>query len=220
MSRIHTPLTEDLTDYIRQIALREPEALRRQREATDSHPRASMQTSPEQGQFLHLLARLAGAKKTLEVGVFLGYSSTWVALALPAGGKIIACDQSEEYTKEARRLWHAAGVEDKIELRLGPALDTLDALIAAGNGGSFDLAFIDADKGNYANYYDRALLLVRPGGLIAIDNVLWDGDVIDPAKTDAETEAIRAFNRKLQADQRVTLSLVPLGDGLTLACKL
>jgi caffeoyl-CoA O-methyltransferase len=200
--------------------LREPEALRRQREATDLHPRASMQTSPEQGQFLHLLARLMGAKKTLEVGVFLGYSSTWVALALPAGGKIIACDQSEEYTKEARRLWHAAGVEDKIELRLGPALDTLGALIAAGNGGSFDFAFIDADKGNYANYYDRAMLLVRPGGLIAIDNVLWNGDVVDPAKTDADTEAIRAFNRKLQADERVTLSLVPLGDGLTLACKL
>jgi predicted O-methyltransferase YrrM len=220
MSRIHTPLTDELTDYIRQVALREPEPLRLQREATDQHPRASMQTSPEQGQFLHLLARLMGAKKTLEVGVFLGYSSTWVALALPAGGKIIACDQSEEYTREARQLWRATGVEDKIELRLGPALDTLDALIAAGNGGSFDFAFIDADKGNYANYYDRAMLLVRPGGLIAIDNVLWGGDVVDPAKTDAETEAIRAFNRKLQADERVTLSLVPLGDGLTLACKL
>ncbi len=128
MSRIHTPLTDELTDYIRQVALREPEALRQQRDATDQHPRASMQTSPEQGQFLHLLARLTGAKKTLEVGVFLGYSSTWVALALPVGGKIIACDQSEEYTKEARQLWRAAGVEDKIELRLGPALDTLDAL--------------------------------------------------------------------------------------------
>jgi predicted O-methyltransferase YrrM len=220
MSRIHTQLSPGLTDYIRQVALREPEALRRQREGSDAHPQASMQTSPEQGQFLHLLARLTGAKKTLEVGVFLGYSSTWVALALPAGGKIIACDQSEEYTKEARQLWHAAGVEDKIELRLGPALDTLDALIADGNAGSFDFAFIDADKGNYANYYDRAMLLVRPGGLIAIDNVLWDGDVVNPAKTDADTEAIRAFNRKLQADGRVTLSLVPLGDGLTLACKL
>ena len=220
MSRIHTPLTDELTDYIRQVALREPEALRRQREATDLHLRASMQTSPEQGQFLHLLARLTGAKKTLEVGVFLGYSSTWVALALPAGGKIIACDQSEEYTQQARQLWRAAGVEDKIELRLAPALDTLDALIAAGNSGSFDFAFIDADKGNYANYYDRAMTLVRTGGLIAIDNVLWDGDVVNPAKTDAETEAIRAFNRKLQADERVTLSLVPLGDGLTLACKL
>jgi caffeoyl-CoA O-methyltransferase len=220
MSRIHTQLTPDLTDYIRQVALREPEVLRRQREGTDAHPRASMQTAPEQGQLLHLLARLAGARKTLEVGVFLGYSSTWVALALPEGGKVVACDQSEEYTAQARQLWRAAGVEDKIELRLGPALDTLDALIAEGNGGTFDFAFLDADKANYANYYDRAMVLVRPGGLIAIDNVLWHGDVADARKTDAETETIRAFNRKLQADERVTLSLVPLGDGLTLACKL
>jgi caffeoyl-CoA O-methyltransferase len=179
-----------------------------------------MQTAPEQGQFLHLLTRLTGAKKTLEVGVFMGYSSTWVALALPADGKIIACDRSEEYTTQARQLWREAGVEDKIELRLGPALDTLDALIAEGKAGSFDFAFIDADKANYANYYDRAMVLVRPGGLIAIDNVLWKGDVIDASKTDTDTEAIRAFNRKLQADARVSLSLVPLGDGLTLACRL
>ena len=213
-------MTDGLTDYIRQVALREPAVLRQQREATDGHPRASMQTSPEQGQFLHLLARLTGARKTLEVGVFLGYSSTWVALALPAGGKIIACDQSADYTAQARQLWRAAGVEDKIELRLAPAIDTLDALIAEGHGGSFDFAFIDADKANYSNYYDRAMLLVRPGGLIAADNVLWDGDVTDASKTDEETEAIRAFNRKLQADERVTLSIVPLGDGLTLACKL
>jgi caffeoyl-CoA O-methyltransferase len=220
MSRIHTQLTPDLTEYIRQMALREPEMLRRQREATDAHAHASMQTAPEQGQLLHLLARLAGAKKTLEVGVFLGYSSTWVALALPEGGKVVACDQSDEYTAQARQLWRAAGVEDKIELRLGGALDTLDALIAEGNGGSFDFAFLDADKANYANYYDRAMVLVRPGGLIAIDNVLWRGHVADASKTDAETETIRAFNRKLQADERVSLSLVPLGDGLTLACKL
>ena len=220
MSRIHTPLTDELTDYIRHVALREPAALQRQREATDRDPQASMQTSPEQGQLLHLLARLAGAKKTLEVGVFMGYSSTWVALALPAGGKIIACDRSEEYTAQARRLWREAGVEDKIELRLGPALATLDTLIAEGQGGSFDFAFIDADKTNYANYYERAMVLLRPGGLIAIDNVLWDGDVIDASRTDADTEAIRAFNRKLQADERVSLSLIPLGDGLTLACKL
>ncbi len=220
MSRIHTPLTDELTAYIRQVALREPDVLRRQREASDRHPRASMQTSPEQGQFLHLLARLTGAKKTLEVGVFLGYSSTWVALALPAGGRVIACDQSEEYTAQARQLWRAAGVEDKIELRLAPAIDTLDALIAEGHGGTFDFAFIDADKANYVNYYDRAMVLVRRGGLIAADNVLWEGDVTDASKTDAETEAIRAFNRKLQADDRVTLSIVPLGDGLTLACKL
>jgi caffeoyl-CoA O-methyltransferase len=220
MSRIHTPLTADLAAYIRQVALREPAALRRQREATESHPRASMQTAPEQGQLLHLLARLAGAKKTLEVGVFLGSSSTWVALALPPGGKVVACDRSEEYTAHARQLWREAGVEDKIELRLGPALDTLDALIAEGQAGTFDFAFIDADKSHYADYYDRAMVLVRPGGLLAIDNVLWHGAVADPSQTDAETETIRAFNRKLQADERVTLSIVPLGDGLTLACKL
>ena len=220
MSRVHTPLTQNLTDYIRQVALREPEVLRLQRAATDAHPRASMQSAPEQGQLLHLLVRLMGARKALEVGVFMGYSSTWVALGLPAGGKIVACDQSEEYTAQARQLWRHAGVEDKIELRLGPALDTLDALIAEGNGGTFDFAFIDADKLNYEGYYDRAMVLVRPGGLIAIDNVLWHGDLTDASKTDAETEAVRAFNRKLQTDERVTLSLVPLGDGLTLACKL
>src|ERR1039457_95731 len=191
MSRIHTQLTPDLTDYIRQVALREPEVLRRQRQATDAHPQASMQTAPEQGQLLHLLARLAGARKTLEVGVFMGYSSTWVALALPEGSKVVACDQSEEYTAQARQLWRAAGVEDKIELRLGVALETLDALIAEGHSGTFDFAFIDADKANYVNYYDRAMVLVRPGGLIAADNVLWEGDVTDASKTDAETEAIQ-----------------------------
>jgi len=220
MSRVHTPITQDLADYIRQVALREPEVLRRQRAATDAHPRASMQSAPEQGQLLHLLVRLMGARKALEVGVFMGYSSTWVALGLPAGGKIVACDQSEEYTAQARQLWRQAGVEDKIELRLGKALDTLDALIAEGNGGTFDFAFIDADKLNFGAYYDRAMVLVRPGGLIAIDNVLWHGDLTDASKTDVETEAMRAFNQKLGADERVSLSLVPLGDGLTLACKL
>jgi len=220
MSRVHTPLTPALTEYIRQVALREPAALRRQREASNLHPRASMQTSPEQGQFLHLMARLAGARKTLEVGVFLGYSSTWVALGLPEDGKVIACDLSEEHTAQARRLWREAGVEEKIELRLGPALDSLNALLAEGHGGTFDFVFIDADKANYGNYYERSMELVRRGGLIAIDNVLWGGDVIDPGNTDADTEAIRAFNRKLQDDDRVALSLVPLGDGLTLACKL
>jgi len=209
-----------MADYIRTIALREPDVLRQQREATDQDPQASMQTAPEQGQFLQMLARLTGAKKTLDIGVFLGSSSTWVALALPAGGKVVACDRSEEFTQRARQLWRAAGVEDKIDLRLGPALDTLDSLIAERQAGTFDFAFIDADKANYANYYDRALVLVRAGGLIAIDNVLWHGDVIDPGKTDADTEAIRAFNLKVHADKRVSLSLIPLGDGLTLACKL
>jgi len=220
MSRTHTELTEKLAEYVRAISVREPDALRKLREDTASHPHASMQTAPEQGQLLHLLARVTGARKTLEVGAFMGYSSTWVALALPPGGKVITCDVSEEYTSRARRTWAEAGVSDRIELRLAPALQTLDAMIAAGESGTFDFAFIDADKGNYLNYYERALSLVRPGGLIAVDNVLWDGSVIDPSNTDPDTQAIRDFNTKLQADTRVTLSLIPLGDGLTLACKL
>jgi predicted O-methyltransferase YrrM len=220
MSRTHTELTEKLAEYVRAISVREPDALRKLREDTANHPHASMQTAPEQGQLLHLLARVTGARKTLEVGAFMGYSSTWVALALPPGGKVITCDVSEEYTSRARRTWAEAGVSDRIELRLAPALQTLDAMIAAGESGTFDFAFIDADKGNYLNYYERALSLVRPGGLIAVDNVLWDGSVIDPSNTDPDTQAIRDFNTKLQADTHVTLSLIPLGDGLTLACKL
>jgi caffeoyl-CoA O-methyltransferase len=220
MSRIHTPITDEMADYIREVTLREPEPLRKLRLETEDHPHAGMQTSPEQGQFLHLMARLAGARRTLEVGVFMGYSSTWVALALPAGGKVIACDVSEEYTTRARRTWKEAAVEDRIELRLAPALETLDGLLAGGQAGTFDFAFIDADKKNYANYYERALALVRRGGLIAVDNVLWDGRVIDPGVNDDDTEAIRAFNRKLHADERVALSLATMGDGLALACKL
>lgn len=220
MSRTHTEITDALAGYIRGITLREPEPLRKLRDESADHPKASMQTAPEQGQLLHLLARITGARKTLEVGVFLGYSSTWVALALPPGGKVIACDVSEEFTRRARQTWAEAGVQDRVELRLAPALESLDAMIAAGEAGTFDFAFIDADKGNYANYYERALALLRRGGLIAVDNVLWDGSVIDPANHDADTEAIRAFNQKLHADTRVTLSLIPLGDGLTLACKL
>jgi caffeoyl-CoA O-methyltransferase len=220
MSRVHTPITDDLAQYIREVTLREPEALRRLRESTEDHPHASMQTSPEQGQFLHLTARVAGARKTLEVGVFLGYSSTWVALALPADGRIIACDVSEEYTARARQTWREAGVEEKIDLRIAPALETLDGLIAAGQAGTFDMAFIDADKVNYGNYFDRAITLLRRGGLVAIDNVLWDGRVIDPEDRDANTEAIRAFNRKVHGDARVAISMATMGDGLTLACKL
>jgi caffeoyl-CoA O-methyltransferase len=206
--------------YIRAVTLHEPEPLRRLRESTEDHPQASMQTSPEQGQFLQLMARLVGARKTLEVGVFMGYSSTWVALALPPGGKIIACDVSEEYTSRARQTWAQAGVTEKIDLRLAPALATLDGLLESGHAGTFDFAFIDADKANYANYYERALALLRPGGLIAIDNVLWDGAVANPADTEPSTEAIRAFNRKLHDDSRIALSLATIGDGLSLACKL
>jgi predicted O-methyltransferase YrrM len=220
VSRTHTPFTPELADYLFAVTDREPEALRIERANTETHPMAGMQSSPEQCQFLHLMARLTGAKKTLEIGVFLGYSSSWVGLALPPGGKVIACDISEEYTKYARQTWRAAGVEDRIDLRLGPALDTLDRLLAEGHAGTFDMAFIDADKGNYSNYYDRAFELVRKGGLIAADNVLWDGNVINPAATDVDTEAIRAFNLKVHADPRVAISMVPLGDGLMLACKL
>lgn len=220
MSRGFTPITDPLFDYVRAVSVREPEALKRQRLETDAHPHAGMQTAPEQGQFLHLLARIVSAKKTLEVGVFLGYSSAWVALALPPGGKIIACDLSEQFTRRARQTWKDAGVEDRIELRLGPALDTLDRMIASGEAGTFDFAFIDADKTNYENYYERALVLLRRGGVLAVDNVLWDGSVIDESDRSADTEAIRAFNRKLLADTRVAMSLVTLGDGLTVACKL
>jgi predicted O-methyltransferase YrrM len=220
MSRGYVSLTDPLADYVRAVSVREPEALKQQRLDTDSHPHAGMQTAPEQGQFLHLLAKMVGAKKTLEVGVFLGYSSAWVALALPPGGKVIACDISEEYTRRARQTWKDSGLEDRIELRLGPALDTMDRMIASGEAGTFDFAFIDADKTNYANYYERALVLVRRGGVIAVDNVLWHGNVIDESDHSADTEAIRAFNRKVLDDARVTMSLVTLGDGLTVACKL
>jgi caffeoyl-CoA O-methyltransferase len=156
-----------------------------------------------------LLARILGARKTLEVGVFMGYSSTWVALALPPGGKVVACDRNAEYAARARRTWREAGVEDKIELRLAPALETLDALVAEGQAGTFDLVFIDADKGNYTNYYE----------LIVVDNVLWHGRPLDPNDQTVDTKAIRAFNRKLHADERVALSLATMGDGLALAYK-
>jgi predicted O-methyltransferase YrrM len=220
MSRIYTPITDQLAGYIREVTLREPEPLRILREETEDHPQASMQTSPEQGQFLHLMARLTGARKTLEVGVFMGYSSTWVALALPPGGKVVACDRSQEYIARARRTWKEAAVEDRIELRMGPALETLDQLLGEGHAGTFDMAFIDADKGNYGNYYDRAFELLRQGGLIVVDNVLWGGAVVDADNRDSDTEAIRTFNRKLHADQRVAISMATIGDGLTLACKL
>lgn len=220
MSRTDTPITDALAAYIRQTTVREPEALRRLRESTEDHPHASMQISPEQGQFLHVLARLAGARKTLEVGVFMGYSSSWVALALPAGGKVVACDINEEYAAIARRTWQAAGVEHSIDFRLGPAIESLDALLADGQAGTFDFAFIDADKRNYSNYYERALALVRPGGVIAVDNVLWDGTVADPNNHEPDTEAIRAFNTMLRADARVASTLATIGDGLALACKL
>lgn len=220
MARTYTPITAQMADYIRSVTLREPEALRRLREETEDHPQATCQIAPEQGQFLQLLAHVTGAVKTLEVGVFMGYSSTWVALALPAGGKVVACDRNAEYVERARRTWREAGVEEKIELRMGPAVDTLDALLAEGQAGTFDLAFIDADKENYTRYFEKALELVRRKGLVVADNVLWHERVLEPNDHTPDTEAIRAFNRKLHHDNRIALSIATMGDGFSVACKL
>ena len=220
MSTVQTGVAEDLAEYIRRVTLREHEILKRLREETAKLPLGMMQISAEQGQFMGMLIRLLGAKLTIEVGVFTGYSSISVALALPEEGRIIACDVSEEYTSVARRYWREAGVEHKISLRLAPAVETLDGLLAEGRGGTFDFAFIDADKENYDRYYERALKLLRPGGLIAIDNVLWHGKVLDKSVQDADTKAIRALNEKLHSDERVLVSLLAIGDGLMLAYKL
>ena len=203
--------------YLLEHSLREAPALAALRAETASHPQANMQIAPEQGQFMQMLVRLMGARRTVEVGVFTGYSSLAVALALPDDGHVLACDISEEYAAIARRHWQRAGVAHKIELVVAPALATLDARLAGGESGSYDFAFIDADKTGYHAYYERLLRLVRPGGLIAVDNTLWNGAVADPADRDADTLAIRAFNDRLLADPRIDLSLVPIGDGLTLA---
>lgn len=219
MSTQTLALDDRLYHYLLSVSLREPELLAQLRQETADHPMKSMQIAPEQGQFMALLVRLMGATRALEIGVFTGYSSLAVALALPPEGKLIACDVSQEYTAIARRYWQQAGVAGKIDLWIAPALETLDHLLADGLAGTFDFAFIDADKQNYLNYYERALELLRPGGLIAIDNVLWSGSVADPTVEDESTVAIREFNQKLQQDDRVFLSLVPIGDGLTLALK-
>ncbi|HEY9902181.1 MAG TPA: class I SAM-dependent methyltransferase [Candidatus Sericytochromatia bacterium] len=212
-------LDEHLYNYFLSVSLREPDILRQLREETARLPNAIMQIAPEQGQFMALLIKLLGATKTLEVGVFTGYSSLCVALALPEKGKLVACDVSEEYTAVARRYWQSAGVADKIDLRIAPALETLDELLAAGQAETFDFAFIDADKRNYQGYYERSLQLIRPGGLIAIDNVLWSGRVADAQDQEKNTQALRALNEKLHGDERITLSMVPIADGLTLALK-
>ena len=212
-------LAPELEDYLIAVSVQEPGVLARLREETASHPRAGMQISPEQGQFLRFLVHALGIRRSLEIGVFTGYSSLSVAMAMPDEGRIVACDVSEEFTAVARRYWREAGVENKIDLRLAPAVQTLDSLIAGGHAGSFDFAFIDADKVNYQNYFDRAMQLVKKGGVIAIDNVLWSGRVIDPAVSDEDTVAIREFNRALQRDDRVFISMLPLRDGVTLALK-
>jgi caffeoyl-CoA O-methyltransferase len=219
MSNRTLAVTDRIYDYLVRVTLREPESMARLRAETMQLPLARMQIAPEQGQFMGLLVELIGARRTIEVGVFTGYSSLAVALALPADGRIVACDVSEEWTAIGRRYWQEAGVADKIDLHLRPAVQTLDELIGRNEAGSFDFAFIDADKDNYVAYYEKCLELLRPGGLIAIDNALWSGDVADPTNTDTDTIAIREVNAKVSKDPRVTMSLVPIGDGLLLARK-
>lgn len=219
MSNQTIGLDDRLYSYLLSATLREAEVLAELRKETAEHSQARMQISPEQGQFMALLVQLMGAKKTLEIGVFTGYSALAVAMALPADGQIVACDVSEEFTAIARPYWQTANVASKIDLRIAPALDTLEALIASGESGTFDFAFIDADKSNYDSYYEKSLQLIRPGGLIAVDNTLWYGRVADPEVQDNRTRQIRALNEKVRDDERVTMSLVPIGDGLLLATK-
>ena len=214
-------LGTQLYNYLLAVSLRETEVLAQLRQATaTSQSMAQMQIAPEQGQFMALLIQLIGAKKTLDIGVFTGYSALVVALALPQGGKVVACEINREYAEFASHWWQKAGVIDKIDLHLAPAKDTLALLIARGEVDSFDFAFIDADKSNYDTYYEQALQLVCPRGLIAIDNVLWSGRVADSNIQDNRTNKIRDFNQKLHQDKRIDLSLVPIADGLTLARKL
>ncbi len=208
-------LSPELHDYLMRVGVREPAVLEGLRTDTASHPQAQMQIAPEEGALLALLARLTGARRILEIGTFTGYSSTAMALALPPGGAVVCCDISEEFTARARQAWRDAGVDERVELRIGPAVETLEGLLAEGV--PFDMAFIDADKPNYGAYYEACVALVRPGGLICIDNVLWSGRVADAADTDASTKAIRAINARIASDERVDVAMVPIADGLTLA---
>jgi predicted O-methyltransferase YrrM len=211
---------EAITGYIRALSVEEPEVLRRLRDETAAYPNPQMQISPEQGQFFRVLLAVIGARKTLEIGVFTGYSSIVAALALPPDGRVIACDSSEEFTRVARRYWKEAGVENKIELLLGPAAESLRALLNQGAAGTFDFVFIDADKAGYDLYYELSLELVRRRGLIVLDNMLRRGDVLDSNVRDEDVTAIRALNEKLHSDSRVVSVLTPLADGITLAVKL
>jgi predicted O-methyltransferase YrrM len=213
------PLDDRLQRYIVAHGARETAEQRELRRVTQRMPRASMQIGAVQGALLQVLVRVMGARRCLEIGTFTGYSALAVALALPKDGRIVCCDLSEEWTAIARRTWQRAGVAGKIDLRIAPALETLDALLKRGKAGKFDFAFIDADKANYANYYERCLKLVRRGGLIAADNTLWGGSVVDARNKTADARAIRAFNRKLLRDRRVDIALVPVGDGMTLAIR-
>ena len=209
-------LPTDLRDYLRRVAVREPAVLWRLRAETASMPEANMQIAPEQGALMTLLAELTGARRCLELGTFTGYSALAVALVLPPGGRVVCCDMSREWTDVGRRFWAEAGVDDRIEVRIGPALDSLDAMINEGASDSVDFAFVDAAKEEYPAYYERLMRLVRRGGLMLFDNVFWGGDVVNPEVDDSDVRGIRELNERLAADERVTVAMVPLADGLTL----
>lgn len=219
MSNRTTPVDDRLHEYLLEVSLREPSVLRDLREETARLPMARMQIAPEQGQFMGLLLRLMGARRVIEVGSFTGYSALAMALALPGDGHLVACDVSREWIDVGRPYWQAAGVADRIETRIAPALETLRELGGEAEAGDWDFVFIDADKPAYTDYYEAGLALLRPGGVVAVDNTLWHGAVADPGDREEDTEAIRAFNRYLREDERVDLSLVPIGDGLSLARK-
>lgn len=210
-------ISEELAAYVVKVGTREPEVLARLRKETAAIPQHDMQIAPEEGAFLAMLVELTGARRCIEIGTFTGYSSTAVALALPEDGQLVCCDVSEEWTSLASRYWVEAGVADKIDLRVAPATETLDQLLADGEHASYDFAFVDADKAGYDGYYERLLQLVRPGGLIAFDNTLWGGAVLDRDPENKDTRAIQALNTKLAGDQRITLCLLPVADGVTLA---
>ena len=219
MSSSTLQLNEKVQDYLLGHSLRESTACQQLREETRPMKMGMMQVSPEQGQFMAFLVELTGARKAVEVGTFTGYSALCVAQALPEDGTLVCCDVSEVWTGVGKKYWEQAGVSDRVDLRIGPAVDTLKAIRDAGEEGTFDFGFIDADKTSYQSYYEHMLSLLRTGGLLLIDNVLWGGSVADPDKTDEDTEAIRALNAFLHQDDRVSLSMLPVGDGLTLALK-
>jgi predicted O-methyltransferase YrrM len=220
MSNRTIRLDDALYDYLLANSLREPGVMRRLREETAGMPEHNMQIAPEQGQFMSLLVGILGARRCIEIGTFTGYSSLAIALAMPEDSLLIACDTSEEFTDVAKRYWEEAGVAERIELRLAPALETLDALLDdPDQTRDFDFAFVDADKTSYDTYYEHCLDLLKPGGVVAFDNTLWDGKVADDSQNDEDTQALRALNAKLYGDDRIELSLVPIGDGLTLCRK-
>jgi predicted O-methyltransferase YrrM len=210
-------ISDDLAAYVVKVGTREPDVLARLREQTAAIPQHNMQIAPEQGAFLALLVELIGARRCIEIGTFTGYSSTAVALALPEDGQIVCCDVSEEWTSLARTYWAEAGVSGKVDLRIAPATETLDQLVAGGQEATYDFAFVDADKAGYDAYYERLLRLIRPGGLIVFDNMLWGGNVLDTDPSDEDTKALKALNAKLAGDERITLCLLPVADGVTLA---